>query len=114
MATTQKYKVADGRRLSAYLNAGRELAKNVKLDRETGLPIDAKVRRLDLEGGEEVNLSDAEAEALLADKTILTAKDYDVLKAAKDAGLVTDNTTAVLMLPTEPDGSIGPRLPLVR
>ncbi len=109
-----KFKVADGRRLSLYLNDKGELAKGVRLDRETGMPVDVKVKRADLEGGGEVTLSDNDAEALLADKTILTSEDYDVLAKAKAAGLVTDNTQAVLMMETLPDGSIAPRLPLVR
>lgn len=109
-----KYKVADGRKLTVYLTAAGELAKNVKLDKDTGTPVDSKVSRQELEGGAEINLSDNDAEALIADKTILTAKDYDVLAAAKAAGLVTDNFTAKLMLPTSDDGSIAPRLPVLR
>ena len=80
-----------------------ELVKSVKLDKDTGAPVDPNVQRQELEGGAEINLSDADAEALLRDKTILTAKDYDVLKAAKDAGLVVDATPAKLMLEAEVD-----------
>lgn len=115
MATTAKYKVADGRRLSVYLNNKLELAKDVRLDKETGLPVDAAVKRADLEGGGLIVLTEAEAEALLADKTILPADDYDLFAKAKAAGLVPpDNTQAVLMMETLPDGSIAPRLPIVR
>lgn len=98
-----KYKVADGRKLSVYLTADGALAKNVRLDKETGAPVDSKVARQELEGGAEINLSDNDAEALLADKTILTAKDYDVLASAKAAGLVVDTAQAKLMVESEVD-----------
>ena len=115
MATTAKYKVADGRRLSLYLNDKLELVKDVQLNERTGVPLEAGVKRHDLEGGGVVMLSDDEAEALLSDKTIMSAADYDLFAKAKAAGILPpDNTQAVLMMETLPDGSIAPRLPLVR